>query len=320
MSAPTAPTLGVDLGGTHLRVGLVDASGGVLAARKVATPTSEADALVAAIADTAAAVRADAGAASVTAIGVGIAALVDVDGVARDAPNVPALVGVPLRSAVAAATGLAVTVDNDANVAALGELVHGSAQGARHALVITLGTGIGGGIVIDGRIYRGAHGFAAEIGHWQCDPTGPMCACGIRGHWEALASGTALGRLGRDAAARGEAPSVLEHARGSVDAVDGFAVSAALADAAPDAEALLDRFADQVAIGCAGLLAMFDPERIVISGGLVVLGDALLDRVRERVPAHLESAAHRPEIPIVAGVLGDDAGLIGAAVLARGSV
>lgn len=317
MSAGGRPTLGVDLGGTHLRVGLVDPDGTVLATRKVATPATDADALVAAVADTAAAVRDDAGAPPVGAVGIGLAALVDADGVPRDAPNVPALVGLTLGAHVGAATGLPVVVDNDANVAALGELVHGSARGARHVLVITLGTGIGGGIVIDGQVYRGAHGFAAEIGHWQCDPAGAVCACGIRGHWEALASGTALGRLGREAAARGEAPGVLDRAGGTVDAVDGFAVSAALAAGAPDAVAIVDHFAEQVAVGCAGLLAVLDPERIVISGGLVVLGDALLDRVRARIPAHLESAAHRPPIPVVAGALGDDAGLVGAAVLAR---
>ena len=315
--APVRPTLGVDLGGTHLRVGLVDADGSVHTARKVATPAHDLDALVGAIADTAAGVLADAGRPDVDGIGVGIAALVDGDGVARDAPNVPALVGVPIAARVSAATGLRAVADNDANVAALGELTHGAARGARHALVITLGTGIGGGIVIDGRVYRGAHGFAAEIGHWQCDPAGPMCACGLRGHWEALASGTALGRLGREAAAAGDAPGVLERAGGAADAVDGFAVSAALAAGDPDAAAIVDRFAEQVAIGCAGLLAVLDPERIVVSGGLVVLGDALLERIRVRIPTHLESAAHRPEVPVVAGALGDDAGLIGAAVLAR---
>ena len=114
-----------------------------------------------------------------------------------------------------------VAVDNDANVAAMAEVEHGVARGIGDVLVITLGTGVGGGIVSDGRLLRGAHGFAAEVGHFQVDPHGPPCVCGETGHWEATASGTRLGELGRARAAQGAAASVLALAGGRVDAIEG---------------------------------------------------------------------------------------------------
>ncbi len=246
-----------------------------------------------------------------------MAALVDDDGVARYAPNVPALVNAPLRDDIARATGLPAIIDNDANVAAWGELAHGAMRGMRNALLLTLGTGIGGGIVLDGRVFRGANGFAAEVGHWQFDPHERMCACGQPGHWEAWASGTGLGVLAREVVARGDAPSVLAAAGGSPDAVSGEHVSRAALDGAADALAVLDTYADFVATGFAGLANILDPEAIVISGGLVNVGAVLVDRIRERFPLHLEGPAFRPEIPIVAAQLGDQAGVIGAAVLAR---
>jgi len=312
-------TIGVDLGGTHIRLAVVDAEGTILHDHRGASPSSTVEALVGAIgaasADLLAAATTDG--TTVTGIGVGVAALVDDDGVARYAPNVPALLNTPLRDDIARATGLPAIVDNDANVAAWGELAHGAMRGMRHALLLTLGTGIGGGIVLEGRVYRGAHGFAAEVGHWQLDPRGRTCACGEPGHWEAWASGTGLGVLAREAVASGDAPSVLAAAGGDPTAVTGEHVSAAALAGAEDALALLDTFADYVAIGFAGLANILDPEAIVISGGLVNIGDVLVSRIRERFPRHLEAPGFRPEIPIVAAALGDEAGVIGAAVLAR---
>jgi glucokinase len=319
VSRDTTATIGVDLGGTHIRVAVVDDAGAILHEHRGASPSRTIDELVGAVGAAAAELLAAAAAADVrvTAIGAGVAALVDDEGVARYAPNVPALVDAPLRDDIARATGLPAIVDNDANVAAWGELAHGAMRGMRHALLLTLGTGIGGGIVLDGRVYRGAHGFAAEVGHWQFDPHGRVCACGEPGHWEAWGSGTGLGTLAREVVARGDAPSVLGAAGGDADAVTGEHVSTAALAGADDALAILDTFADFVAIGFAGLANILDPEAIVISGGLVNVGDVLVSRIRERFPLHLEGRAHRPEIPIVAAELGDQAGVIGAAVLAR---
>jgi glucokinase len=312
-------TIGVDLGGTHVRVAVVGPDGTVHHEHRAASPSATLAALVGAVAgattDLLAAAAADG--IAVDAVGAGVAAIVDPDGVARYAPNVPALVDAPLRDEIARATGLPAIVDNDANVAAWGELAHGAMRGMRDALLLTLGTGIGGGIVLDGRVYRGAHGFAAEVGHWQFDPRGRQCACGEPGHWEAWASGTGLGVLAREVVGRGEAPSVLAAAGGDAAAVTGEHVGQAALAGAADALAILDTFADYVAVGFAGLANLLDPEAIVISGGQVNLGPVLVDRIRDRFPVHLEGRAHRPEIPILPAALGDRAGVIGAAVLAR---
>ncbi len=204
----SAPTFGVDLGGTNLRAALVDRHGRVVARHREHTPGTL-DAIVAAIATSVADLAVGQPGAVVAAVGVGAAGMVDRDGMIHYAPNLPAFVRVPLRALVAEATGRPVVVDNDANVAAIAEHTHGAGVGYSNLLLVTLGTGVGGGVVIDGTVFRGAHGFGAEIGHFQIDPEGPMCACGERGHWEAVASGSWLGVLGRTRAADGAAPSVL---------------------------------------------------------------------------------------------------------------
>jgi glucokinase len=223
----------------------------------------------------------------------------------------------PLRALVEAVVDLPVVVENDANVAAWGEFCHGALRGHSHGLLVTLGTGVGGGIIADGHLLRGAHGFAAELGHWQFDPAGPKCACGEVGHWEAMASGTALGRIGRARAQAGDAPDVLARAGGDVDAVTGVVVGNSAQAGDADGIAILAEFARNVALGLAGLTNILDPELIVVSGGLVELGAALLEPMREAFTGHLEGSAYRPEVPIVAGELGDAAGVVGAAALAR---
>jgi glucokinase len=181
--------------------------------------------------------------------------------------------------------------------------------------VVTLGTGIGGAIVTDGRVQRGAAGFAAEIGHFTVDRSGPMCACGERGHWEAIASGTALGRLAAQAAASGTAPAV--RAAAGDEPVDGHHLVAAARSGDAAAIALLDQFAADVAIGLAGLANILDPAVIVVAGGLVEIGDLLFTPLRTHFVAHLEGAGHRPEIPVLPAMLGERAGAIGAALQAR---
>jgi glucokinase len=307
-------TFGVDLGGTNLRVGVVDPDGTVVDERRTSTPTTL-DEIVEHISTTVrelAPRRPDA-----RAVGVGAAGMVDRTGTIHYSPNVPAFRHAPVRDRLEAATGFPAVVDNDANVAVVAECAHGAARGHDEVLLITLGTGIGGGIMARGEVLRGAHGFAAEIGHFQVDPHGPPCACGQRGHWEAVASGTALGALGRDRAARGEAPSVLARAGGEVDAITGTVVGDAAQAGAPDAVTLIVEFAERVAIGLVGLVNIFDPELVVVGGGLVELDEVLLGPMRAAFDGHLEGAAFRPEVRIVPAELGDQAGVVGAAVLAR---
>ncbi|MEX1008232.1 MAG: ROK family protein [Acidimicrobiia bacterium] len=310
----TRATFGVDLGGTNLRAAVVDRDGTIADERRAATPATL-DEIVAAIAsavDELAPVKPDVG-----AVGIGAAGMVDFDGVINYAPNVPAFVRAPLRELVADATGRSVVVDNDANVAALAELTHGAAQGFDNLLLVTLGTGIGGGVVVGGKVVRGAHGFGAEIGHFQVDPNGPMCVCGEVGHWEAVASGNALGALGRARAAAGEAGSILARVGGDVEAIRGVHVGDAAQSGAPDAVALLREYAQQVAVGLVGLANILDPQVILISGGLVELGGVLLDPLREWFEGHIEGARYRAAIEILPAALGEEAGVVGAAVLAR---
>jgi glucokinase len=309
----TEAAFGVDLGGTNLRVGVVDADATVVQQTRVPTPATL-DGIVGAIAAAVGQLRPlrpDA-----RALGVGAAGMVDRDGVIHYSPNVPAFLEAPVRARLEDALGIPVVVDNDANVAAYGELEHGAARGCRDVLVITLGTGVGGGVVCDGRVLRGAHGFAGEIGHFQVDPDGPVCACGEPGHWEALASGTALGALARARAASGAAPSVLELAGGDLDAVEGTHVGDAALAGAADAIAIVAAYAAHVAVGLVGLVNIFDSELVVVSGGLIELGATLLDPMRAAFAGHLEGARHHPEVPLVAAELGGDAGLVGAARLA----
>jgi glucokinase len=309
------PTFGVDLGGTNLRAAVVDAEGNVLTQRRTATPNTV-DAIIEAIAQTVAGLGRecpDAG-----AVGLGAAGMIDRQGVVHYAPNIPAFIRTPVRALLADATERPVAVDNDANVAALAELTHGAGQGIDDFLLVTLGTGVGGGIVSDGKVFRGAHGFAAEIGHFQVDPNGPRCACGERGHWEALASGTALGAMARVRASAGTAPTLLARAEGNVEAINGVVIGDAAQAGDAVAIAIIREYAQQVAVGLAGLANILDPAVILVSGGLVELGGVLLDPLREWFGGHIEGARYRPDIDIVPAWLGEEAGVVGAAVLARG--
>lgn len=314
MTVGDTATFGVDLGGTNLRVAVVDPDGSVVEERRVSTPPTL-DEIVDEIADAVRALaplRPDA-----RALGVGAAGMVDHQGTIHYSPNVPAFLHAPVRDRLEDATGLPAVVDNDANMAVVAERVHGAARGCTEVLLITLGTGIGGGVVTRGEVLRGAHGFGSEIGHFQVDPDGPLCACGQRGHWEALASGTALGALGREWAAAGAAPSVLARASGSIDDITGILVGDVAQSGAADAIAIVDEYARRVAIGLVGLVNIFDPERVVVSGGLVELDDVLLAPLRLAFDGRIEGAAHRPAVPILAAELGGRAGVVGAAVLAR---
>lgn len=314
MTARRPPTVGVDLGGTNIRVATVDPDGQILAEERAPTPGHWPE-LRTTITELVTRRRDDHP--DIGAVGVGAAGMVDQDGAVHYAPNIPRLIRIPLRESLTATLPVPVVVDNDANVAALGEVCHGAARGVSYGLVITLGTGVGGGIIIDGHIYRGAHGFGGEVGHWPFDPHGAECACGERGHWEAAASGDALGALARARATAGAAPALLARVGGDPSAVTGPAVAASAAAGERDGLDLLAEYATAVALGFAGLANILDPELIVVSGGLVELGDLLLDPIRDAFGSHLEGAPYRPEVPIVAAELGDRAGVVGAAALAR---
>jgi glucokinase len=305
------PTIGLDIGGTKVLGVRLDDTGNIVREERVPSPRSDVEALVAAAAHVVGELDGPE-----EPVGVGIAGLVDRNGTVTYSPNLPKLRNSPLRESLARVSGRPVIVDNDANVATLGELTFGAARGARHMVLVTLGTGIGGGIVLDGAPYRGANNFAAEFGHWTIDKNGPMCACGERGHWEAIASGSALGRMARELVARGGGAALVE-AAGSHHQVTGLHVGRAAAHGDGDALALLAEYADNVALGLAALAGIFDPECIVVAGGLVELGELLFGPLRDAFRRHLEGLEFRPPIQVIPAELGERAGAVGAAVLAR---
>lgn len=307
------PTIGVDLGGTKLLAVVADADGRVVAERRRLT-SPDPDSTLGGVIEVVAELRAEVPAAA--ALGLGVAGMIDFDGVVRNAPNLPGWEGLAVGDAVVRC-GLPVAVDNDANVAALAEARYGAAAGRSDVLLITLGTGVGGGIIAGGEVYRGAFGVAAEIGHFVVDPDGPKCACGAVGHWEAIASGTALGRVGREWAAAGDAPNVARRAGGQIEAVTGYHVGEAARAGEPDGLALLAAYARNVAIGLGGLVNILDPGLIVIAGGLVELGAVLLDPIRAELAQFVEAPDRREMPAVVAALLGERAGAIGAAALAR---
>lgn len=298
--------VGVDVGGTKLLAVAVDHTGSPVDEVRVPTPRGG-DAIVEAIV----ALGVDA-----PALGLGVAGLVDRDGVLRVGPNLPGFTAYPFRERLADRLGIPVTVDNDATAAAWGETRVGAAAGAGDALVVALGTGIGAAHVCGGVLQRGANGFAGEAGHMVVDPRGPACPCGRRGCWERFASGSGLGRLARDAAAAGRCGAVVALAGGDPEAVRGEHVAEAARHGDREALAVLDEFAWWVAVGVANLVNVLDPEVVVIGGGLVELGDLLLDPVRTHCEELVLAPAFRPAVPVVAAALGERAGAIGAALLA----
>jgi glucokinase len=308
-------TVGVDLGGTKCLGVLLDEQGTVLAEHRVPTPRGE-DAVLDALGDVAerlVATSAD----LVTGVGLGVPGLVDARGVLRVAPNLPGVVDADIRGVLGTRLGLHVQVENDASAAAWAEREVGAGRQRQHMILVTLGTGIGGGIVTDGRLYRGAHGFAGEIGHMIVNPAGPRCPCGQKGCWERYGSGSGLGWLGREAALAGQGDRIVALAGGDAEQVKGEHVTAAAADGDAEAIAIMREFAWWIGLGLANLANAFDPEAFVLGGGLVEAGDVLLVPVREAFADLVEGSDHRPRVDIVPAALGEHAGAIGAALLAR---
>ena len=306
--------IGLDLGGTKLAGGVValDADGRarLVVEERVPTPDSSA-ALVRALVDLVAHLRSVSPHPPV-AVGAGIAGHIGLDGIAVQAANTPMVVGVDLAGPLREASGLPVRIDNDANVVALAAQRQ-LAPDARALVAVTFGTGIGGGLVLDGALWRGAAGLAGEPGHMVVAADGPLCRCGQRGCWEAVASGTALGEAARRAVADGEAPDLAARWSNS-GRLDGQAVVAGLRAGEADAEAVWQGWTGWVAVGLANLIQLIDPDVIVLGGGVSASGELLASAVTAHLEAMSVAWSHR-RIDLRCAPGGPLAGVVGAALI-----
>jgi len=310
---PLRTAVGLDVGGTKA-AGLLVAEGGEILAREVAeTPAEDVDATMATLFEVIETLRKES---DPVAVGIGGAGMVDFEaGVMRFAPNL-AWRELPIRDMVSEHTGLPCILDNDANAACWGEYRFGAGRGYRYVLLLTVGTGIGGGIVADGALYRGVHGFAAEVGHVVVEPDGPLCGCGNRGCFEQVASGRALDRLGREAAS--QHPDGLIARLAGTDDVVGRHVTEAAERGDEMARQIIEEVGIRLGVGIAGFVNVLDPEVVVVGGGVADIGGPLLDPARAAYRDTVLAPDHRPDVPIVPAALGNDAGAIGAAALALG--
>ena len=319
--AAELPALGIDIGGTKVGGGVVAPDGAVLDTARRPTPgTSVADTedAIAAVVEE----LADRYGGPLVGVGVGAAGWFDRTGdTVLFSPHL-AWRNSTLRKDLAARLQLPLWVGNDADAAAWAEYRYGAARGADLALMITLGTGIGGGIVIGGRLQRGAHGVAGEWGHMRVVPDGRLCACGNRGCWEQYASGTALGSTAREVARTSPAAAapLLERVGCQGDLLTGEHVAQAARDGDPLALELVTEVGLWLGQGIADLAAVLDPEVVVIGGGVSVLGEMVLAPARERLDRALPGRGFRPGPRVVAAELGAQAGLVGAADLVRRAV
>ncbi|WP_124040355.1 ROK family protein [Neoactinobaculum massilliense] len=341
----SAITIGVDIGGTKIAAGAVTADGTILERLRVPTPTESGAAIAAAVSDLVRRLTSNLGtpassatpatssvtpASTPTAVGIGSAGFVGADrNTISFGPNNP-WHGERLGSLVSEGTGLPVVVENDANAAAWGEYRFGAAAGSRSAVVVTLGTGVGGGVILDGQLIRGANGFAGEIGYITLSENGPLCGCGRRGCWDMMGSGRALIRYATDRLAANPAAGrrVLELSGvteplaeiPTPSPIKGTAITAAATEGDPLA---LGAFADLGhwnTRGIATLVAMVDPEVVVLAGGVAEAGRVVLDPVVAGLPAELPATEFRTLPSVRLATLGNDAGLVGAADLARSAL
>ncbi len=305
--------VGADLGGTKMLLGAVDAQSKVLYRATEATFGRSADEVLDALErELRDAIESQP---STEAIGLGIPATIDRDdGIAVSAVNLP-LVDSPVRDLIGGRIGLPTFVDNDANVAALAEHRFGAARGATNVVMLTIGTGIGGGLILGGEVYRGTTGAGAELGHVVIDEHGPPCQgnCPNRGCVEAMASGTALARYGREAAEQ-HPQSELGRRHSAGEEIDGRAVTDAAIGGDTAAREAVATIGRHIGVVLSSFANIFEPDVFVLGGGVMAAGELLLEPAREEL--HVRALPPQNRTPVVAAELGPEAGMIGAATMA----
>lgn len=310
-------TIGIDVGGTKVLGGVVDEAGKVLTTARKDTPRQGGSALTQTIADVAKELLEQH---SVASVGVSAAGFVSSDRKTMLAtPNIADWNGVDLDNQLTTLIGLPVVIENDANAAAWGEAKFGAGKNQAHMMMLTVGTGIGGGIVVNGALYRGAFGIAAEFGHMRVVPEGHICGCGARGCFEQYASGNALLRHAREAinASPEVARNLLSRGDGTVAGLTGQAITEAARAGDPVALAAFNTTGQWLGAGIASLSVLLDPACVVIGGGVIDAGEILLKPTRESLERNMPFAGKHPYPQIIAAQLGNEAGLVGVADLAR---
>lgn len=306
--------VGVDLGGTKIDAALSDNCGNIKKRELRETRASEGpNAVIKRIVE---AIRAASSDREIAAVGIGAAGIIDVEtGLITFSPNLPGWRNIKLKDILERDLGVRTFVDNDATVAALAEHKFGIAVGCDHFICVTVGTGIGGGIVTNGQIYRGISGSAGEIGHMTIDINGPRCGCGNAGCWEALASGTALEREARVKIAEGIKTTIPKYAKESDGRITAKGVYLAAQDGDKLANDLIEQLGYYLGVGLANLINIFNPQLVVIGGGVSRMGEMILEPARKTVRERafeLSAKAARVEV----SSLGYDAGPLGAVALA----
>ncbi len=307
--------IGIDIGGTKIAAALVSESGEIIRDLKVPTPAKDSEKIADAVVDL---INELASGQQVSAVGVAAAGFIDAERAnIVYAPNL-SWRNEPLKAKLEARVNLPVFIDNDANAAGWAEFRFGAGRGVKHMVMLTVGTGVGGAVVVDGHLLRGGFGIAAELGHINLVPNGEPCGCGQLGCLESYGSGTALLNAAKRLAGSGEpAGARLAELQAAAGELTGQEVYQAIQERDAGTLALLADLGAALGRAVASLTAVLDPELVVIGGGVSATGDLLLDPIRAAYLAHLPARGFRPELRIVQAELVNDAGVVGAADLAR---
>lgn len=308
--------ISVDIGGTQIRAALSDREGNII--HRVAYPTLAEEGPEPVMGRIKEAIRQAAGQqlGEVQTIGIATAGPLDPwEGVIIKAPNLPGWHQVPLKAIIEEEFGLPTYVGNDANLAALAEQRFGAGKGTQDLIYITHSTGIGGGIIVDGRMLLGSKGLGAEVGHITLDIDGPRCGCGNIGCLEAMAAGPAIARNAVQAIEAGRETLILDLVDGDLSRISAKEVNEAAQQGDSLAMELIRQAGELLGIGLVSLIHLFNPEIIVIGGGVSKAGDLLFEPVRETVRARCMAKAYWRDTPIVPAALGDDVGLMGGIAL-----
>lgn len=307
--------IGIDIGGTKIAGALVDPDGAIIRESRVPTPAQNSDAIADAVIGL---IEELSEGVSVVAAGVAAAGFIDAERAnIIYAPNL-SWRHEPFKAKLQARTQIPVFIENDANAAGWAEYRYGAGKETQHMVLLTIGTGVGGAVIVNGHLLRGGFGIAAELGHLRLIPNGRPCGCGQKGCIEQYGSGTALLRAAKELAAS-ENPLGARLAQLQVEAgeLTGAQVYQAITERDPGALAILEELGNWLGEAVASLAAVLDPELVVIGGGVSAAGDLLLDPMRKAFVEHLPAAAFRPQLKFAIAEFVNDAGVVGAADLAR---